>query len=229
MIITQHKCGEGSQRRCRQWHYHRKSAEPVFVGLRLDEGIYREGDKARMPGMFKELKLKRESPVTCLERTSSATLLSLTLNKLLGGLQQEKDVLRAALQEDELSHQAENRWEERNTGARDRRTFQRRQQRHFQQALGAGEQGARVKSAPEVIFTGFGNGWLWRGRRRGSRKLTQSYEADREGWIPQIQEEPVTRRFRLLGEGGNEGHFEMLGQEAWAQRGDRHEEARVSR
>ena len=51
----------------------------MFVGLRLDEGIYREGDKARMPGMFKELKLKRESPVTCLERTSSATLLSLTL------------------------------------------------------------------------------------------------------------------------------------------------------
>lgn len=38
-----------------------------------------------MPGMFKGLKLKRESPVTCLERTSSATLLSLTLNKLLQG------------------------------------------------------------------------------------------------------------------------------------------------
>ena len=48
-------------------------------------GVYGEGDKARMPGMFKGLKLKRESPVTCLERTSSATLLSLTLNKLLQG------------------------------------------------------------------------------------------------------------------------------------------------
>lgn len=59
--------------------------------------------------MFKGLKLKGESPVTCLERTSSATLLSLTLNKLLRGLQREKDVLRAALQEDELSHQAKNR------------------------------------------------------------------------------------------------------------------------
>ena len=113
----------------------------MFVGLRLDEGIYREGDTARMPGMFKELKLKRESPVTCLERTSSPTLLSLTLNKLLGGLQWEKDVLRAALQEDELSHQAENRLEERNTGARGRRTFQRSQQRHFQEALGAGSRG----------------------------------------------------------------------------------------
>ena len=39
----------------------------------------------------------------------------------------------------------------------------------------------------------------------------------------------MTRRFRLLGEGGSEGHFEMLGQEAWAQWGDRREEARVSR
>ena len=37
------------------------------------------------------------------------------------------------------------------------------------------------------------------------------------------------RSFRLLGEGGDEGHFEMLGQEAQAQRGDRREEAHVSR
>ena len=28
----------------------------------------------------------------------------------------------------------------------------------YSNQLGAGEQGARVKSAPEVIFTGFGNG-----------------------------------------------------------------------
>lgn len=46
------------------------------------------------------------------------------LNKLLGELEREKDVLRAALQEDESSCQAENRREERKTGARGRRTFQ---------------------------------------------------------------------------------------------------------
>ena len=107
-----------------------------------------------MPGMFKGPELKSESPVTCLDRTSSATPLSVPWTSSWG-LEPEKD----ALQEGEPSCQAGNRWEERGTGARGRRTFHRRRWRR-----GCGcREGAGVERRPELCPLDSGSGWLWRG------------------------------------------------------------------